>query len=65
MRTADPPNSLCNSAKIALYAKLDGAIAEHRTILSAREEMLGGARENLLREGGAIGNASGSKDVDV
>ena len=39
---------------MALYTKLHGEIAEHRAVLSEREESLNSARESLIREGGAV-----------
>ncbi|KAI0824479.1 hypothetical protein BC628DRAFT_1377831 [Trametes gibbosa] len=42
------------TSKLALYAALHKHIAEHKTVLSEREQALREARESLVREGGAV-----------
>ncbi|KAI1790023.1 hypothetical protein LXA43DRAFT_1017965 [Ganoderma leucocontextum] len=42
------------STKLALYASLQNTISQHKGLLSSREKVLDGARECLVREGGAV-----------
>ncbi|KAH9847983.1 hypothetical protein C2E23DRAFT_889440 [Lenzites betulinus] len=42
------------TSKLALYAALHKNIAEHKNVLSEREQALKEARESLVREGGAV-----------
>ncbi|KAI0665813.1 hypothetical protein C8Q78DRAFT_1063279, partial [Trametes maxima] len=42
------------TAKIALYATLHNKIADHKVVLADRQQSLKDARENLVREGGAV-----------
>ncbi|KZT01593.1 uncharacterized protein LAESUDRAFT_815771 [Laetiporus sulphureus 93-53] len=42
------------NSKLILYASLHSAVADHRAILSEREQTLKGARESLVRESGNV-----------
>ncbi|EIW53767.1 uncharacterized protein TRAVEDRAFT_60994 [Trametes versicolor FP-101664 SS1] len=51
------------TSKLSLYATLHTSITEHKKVLSEREETLKGARESLVREGGAV--VGGPPKVDA
>ncbi|OJT11760.1 hypothetical protein TRAPUB_11695 [Trametes pubescens] len=46
--------STTHRSKLSLYANLHTSITEHKKVLAEREETLKGARESLVREGGAV-----------
>lgn len=51
---AELRSHFCLSSKLSLYTSLHNSIAAHHSVLSAREEELNNARENLIREGGNV-----------